>query len=268
MDYWELYLAYIRHCEEFNKRNDIDPHHYEMEWNHLLPQCIFGEQPFGQWLTLKQHAIASALQTIAFRYRCMFGTHIKHLPDQLWELARPFYNEGSRLGARKTVEQKLGIFDPKNKEAVEATNIRNWTNEQRQEYGRKSSITKGPEVCSKIASLAAKVYWDNATDEEKETRNLKVSESSKTAWGQMDEEQRNIRLGPARKSLMKPVKVLTTDNKETIYNSLTEAAENLGVGRKTISRLVKHNLPHKKLNILRVVFLPGPVIEDQYLASR
>jgi hypothetical protein len=67
---------------------------------------------------------------------------------------------------------------------------------------------------------------------------------------------------------MKPVKILTTDNKETIYSSLGEAAENLGVCRKTISRLVKHNLPHKKLNILKVVFLPEPAIEDQYLAGK
>jgi hypothetical protein len=96
MDYWELYLAYIRHCEEFNKRNDIDPHHYEMEWNHFLPRCIFGNQPIGQWLTLRQHAIASALQTLAWKKRCHCGMHKEHMPGVLWELCFPYYSDSAR----------------------------------------------------------------------------------------------------------------------------------------------------------------------------
>jgi hypothetical protein len=89
--YWDLYVAYVHHCVEYNKKFDIDPHHYEMEWNHFLPQCLFGDWPIGQWLTLRQHAIASALQTLAFQHSCLCGFHKKYLPDELVSLAWPYY---------------------------------------------------------------------------------------------------------------------------------------------------------------------------------
>jgi hypothetical protein len=89
--YWDLYVAYVHHCVEYNKKHDIDPYHYEMEWNHFLPQCLFGDLPFGQYLLLKQHAIASALQTLVFKHNCLCGFHKKHLPTNLLELAWPYY---------------------------------------------------------------------------------------------------------------------------------------------------------------------------------
>jgi hypothetical protein len=89
--FWDLYVAYINHSVEYNKKHDIDPHHYEMEWNHFLPQCLFGDLPFGQYLMLKQHAIASALQTLAFRKVCVCPWHVKHLPTELWSLCKPLY---------------------------------------------------------------------------------------------------------------------------------------------------------------------------------
>jgi hypothetical protein len=91
--YWDLYIAYIDHCVRYNYENDIDPHHYEMEWNHFLPQCIFGDQPIGQYLLLRQHAIASALQSLAFNYNCMTGGHKKFLPDELLALAWPIFRQ-------------------------------------------------------------------------------------------------------------------------------------------------------------------------------
>lgn len=100
--YWDLYVAYVHHCVEYNKQHDIDPHHYEMEWNHFLPQCIFGDQPIGQWLLLRQHSIASALQTLAFRQNCLCGWHKKHLPVTLIALAWPYYCRRQSLTLKST----------------------------------------------------------------------------------------------------------------------------------------------------------------------
>ena len=131
--YWDLYVAYIAKCVRDNWANDVDPHHYEMEWNHFLPQCIFGDWPIGHYLTLKQHAIASALQTLAFKKQCMCGWHKKYLPGLLLELAWPMYCEttvktgahrrspgqwsedsrkGGEIGGRKTQTLGVGIFEP------------------------------------------------------------------------------------------------------------------------------------------------------------
>jgi hypothetical protein len=93
--YWELYVAYIDKCVRDNWKNDIDPHHYEMEWNHFLPQCIFGDWPIGQWLTKPQHAVASALQTLSFKKNCMFGWHKHHLPSQLLDTAWIYFCKSS-----------------------------------------------------------------------------------------------------------------------------------------------------------------------------
>ena len=94
--YWDLYVAYMDYCVRYNFENDIDPHHYKMEWNHYLPQCIFGDQPVGQYLSLKQHAIASALQTLAFNKNCMCGWHKKYLPDRLLTLAWGLFIDSQR----------------------------------------------------------------------------------------------------------------------------------------------------------------------------
>ena len=97
----ETYYAYLRWCTDFNERNLIDPAHDKMEWNHTLPQCIFGDQPIGQWLTLKQHAIASALQTLAFKRSCICGFHKNLIPSWLWDKVSPFYSANCRDSAKK-----------------------------------------------------------------------------------------------------------------------------------------------------------------------
>ncbi len=104
----ETYYAYLRWCTDFNERNLIDPAHDKMEWNHTLPQCIFGDQPIGQWLTLKQHAIASALQTLAFNRCTICAWHVQHLPDPLWEKCKPLFSvkaaKGGATGGKTNVE--------------------------------------------------------------------------------------------------------------------------------------------------------------------
>jgi hypothetical protein len=253
--YWDLYVAYVHHCVEYNKKHDIDPHHYEMEWNHFLPKCLFGDLPFGQWLTLRQHAIASALQTIAFEYRCMFGTHIAYLPERLWELAKPYYVKGALQGAKVTMELKLGIFDPKNKERVEEVNLRNWTTEQRREYAILGQQRRDPEERVRISRHAAQYYWANVSEESKKERSSKLSQTGRAQWELLDKEQRKKRLAPARKSLMKSVKIIRTDGSEEVYSSLTEAAEELGTNRKKIAYMAKKNLVDEKLGVSKVVIL-------------
>lgn len=123
MDYFDLYYAYLAQCEKENWANMRDPNHDYMEWNHTLPQCIFGDQPIGQWLTIEQHAVASALQTLVFKTLCHCGWHKKHIPLLLWELASScILHErqkwGRELGAivgpsagKKLFVEKKGLFD-------------------------------------------------------------------------------------------------------------------------------------------------------------
>ena len=98
---WNLYVLYIQRCAEDNYKHDVDPNHYEMEWNHFWPESIFGDWPVGQWLTLRQHAVASALQTVVFRENCMFSTHKSYLPPKLLELAWPYYCKAMKKNGAK-----------------------------------------------------------------------------------------------------------------------------------------------------------------------
>jgi hypothetical protein len=105
MDFFELYYAYLAWCKKDNWANMRDPNHDYMEWNHTLPRCIFGDQPVGQWLTIKQHAIASALQTLAFKEKCVCGFHKELMPAKLWELCLPYTQSwGAILGLTYGVE--------------------------------------------------------------------------------------------------------------------------------------------------------------------
>lgn len=104
--YWNLYVLHIERCVKENYINDIDPHHYEMEWNHFLPRNVFGDWPVGQWLTKKQHAIASALQTLVFKENCMFATHKSFLTPKLLELAWPYYCDSASKRLKKIHSQR------------------------------------------------------------------------------------------------------------------------------------------------------------------
>jgi hypothetical protein len=142
--YWDLYVAYIDKCVRDNWAYDIDPHHYEMEWNHFLPKCIFGDWPIGHWLTKRQHAIASSLQTLALKTNCMFGWHKHHLPRNLLELAWPYYCLANKEKGEKARDEGTGIHTPEmrsagGKRAVElkAGIHAPGSNEARAEGGRK-----------------------------------------------------------------------------------------------------------------------------------
>jgi hypothetical protein len=99
--YWDLYVLYLERCKTENYINDIDPNHYRMEFNHFWPKSIFGDWPVGQFLTLRQHAIASALQTLVFKENCMCGWHKQYLPPKLLELAWTYYYTFAKKNAVK-----------------------------------------------------------------------------------------------------------------------------------------------------------------------
>jgi hypothetical protein len=93
-----------------NKEQGIDPHHYEMEWNHWLPKACFPDLPLGQYLTLNQHAIASALQTLALKNNCMCGWHKKYLPEKLLELAWPLFCFEASQRSKKHIGELNSMF--------------------------------------------------------------------------------------------------------------------------------------------------------------
>lgn len=141
--YWDLYVAYINYCVRYNSEHGFDPHHYEMEWNHYLPQCVFGDQPLGQWLLVRQHAIASALQTLAFQRSCLCGWHKKHLPKQLADLAWEIYVEDKRQRMAPIAKRLNSLA---NNPAVNAI---------RSEVCRARNLTKSQEEILKIAAKVA-----------------------------------------------------------------------------------------------------------------
>ena len=102
-----LYTTYLNRCALANAENLRDPHHDYMEWNHTLPQCLFGDLDWGQWLTLPQHAIASALQTLAFGHCCLHGKHLGFLPVWLWELTKPYYDALSIENLQKITPEQF-----------------------------------------------------------------------------------------------------------------------------------------------------------------
>jgi hypothetical protein len=153
----ETYYTYLRWCRDYNEKNLIDPTSDEMEWHHTLPKCIFGDIRIGLWLTLRQHAIATALQTLAFSYPCLCGWHKQYIPEWLWDLAIKHVHEKissrSRETALKHKEKGVGLFDP-NKFL---------------EYCASPATQKQKDS----ASAAISLFWSGLTPEErsKQTKN-------------------------------------------------------------------------------------------------
>ena len=125
----ETYYAYLRWCRDYNERNLVDPTSDKMEWHHTLPKHIFGDIRIGLWLTIRQHAIATALQSLAFGYNCLCFDHTKHLPSELWDLCFPILSrdrsQQGKVGGPSSVSKKVGIHNPKNKEICRENSIKN-----------------------------------------------------------------------------------------------------------------------------------------------
>jgi hypothetical protein len=147
--YWDFYVAYVHQCVEYNKRHDIDPHHYKMEWNHFLPRCIFGDQPIGHYLLLKQHAIATALQTLAFKKNCLCGWHKKYLPEDLLALSWSYYVKRNRENATKVMTSRHMKKD-KSGRSIEGVKNAERLNSEKNEEGKSVNAVKGAKKLNEI----------------------------------------------------------------------------------------------------------------------
>lgn len=162
--YWDLYVYYVKKCERENYINDIDPAHYQMEFNHFWPKCIFGVWPVGQYLTLRQHAIATALQTLAFQRNCLCSWHKGYLPPKLLELAWPYFCEAASVNGKKGVavanqekdEFGRSILGIKNAERLHRERDENGKSLQGVENGRRINSEKDENGKSVNAVKAAK----------------------------------------------------------------------------------------------------------------
>jgi len=207
--YWDLYVAYVNHCVEYNKKHDIDPHHYQMEWNHFLPRCIFGDQPVGHYLLLKQHAIASALQTLAFKRNCLYSTHKENLPKELLKLAWPIYCQRSREVMVKTQASRS------KEEKAESAKLANLgrTFEERSDSNKKANASRTSETRKRIATLAGQASADRTPEKRKESARKgvetkgpevrkRIAKLAKEAWmSQSTHEQRSQLIKEGRDKL-------------------------------------------------------------------
>jgi hypothetical protein len=89
-----------------------------MEWHHILPQCLFGNQSWGCWLTLRQHAIASAFQTLAFGRCCLHGKHLQFLSEPLLGLTKFYRDELSLENLGKMTPEQFQEGQDKKRQTV------------------------------------------------------------------------------------------------------------------------------------------------------
>jgi len=176
MDWFEVYYAYLDWCERDNWANMRDPNHDYMEWNHTLPRCIFKGHGPGQWLTMEQHAVASALQTLAWKKQCICGFHKKLVPTELWNLCLPFYVENSINTLSRLSEEQLhrGRSNPNSgiKSLKEKYAIFSYTKDERVEINRKggqSTFNQGvgvfsPEHLGKGCKVTNSQLWASTLD--------------------------------------------------------------------------------------------------------
>jgi len=136
-----------------------------MEWNHFLPKSIFGEWSIGHWLTNRQHSIATALQTLAFKKNCLCGWHKKYLPDALLNLAWPFYCQRSRKTMTRTMS--LRTLEQKSEAAREANSSR--TFEERSKSNKKANASRTPETRKRIGKIAGQASAARPQQERKES---------------------------------------------------------------------------------------------------
>ena len=212
----ETYYIYLRWCRDYNERNLIDPTSDKMEWNHTLPQCLFKGHGPGQWLTLRQHAIATALQTLAFNRLCLCGWHKQHLPEWLWDLAVKHVHEQissrSRETALKNKEKGLGLYDP----------------EKFLSYCSRPASVRQKEA----ASAAISKYWRELSPEEK---------SAKARVG----------ADAAAKKCRKRVLVTFPDGTEKVFESSKEALQVVKVSSATFNKMKKTGVKSPKGHLAR-----------------
>lgn len=169
MDYFELYYAYLAWCEKDNWANMRDPNHDYMEWNHTLPQCIFKGHGPGQWLTIEQHAIASALQTLAYNQKCLCGMHKEFLPIWLWDMCAPYYSNSARKYQKAKSEKGEHPWQQEDNRVAAKEKIENlWKSEKFRE-----------EHSVRVAERNARLAKEGKHQMQKEVNRVAASERAK-----------------------------------------------------------------------------------------
>jgi len=222
MNYFQLYCEYLTQCEKENWANMRDPNHDYMEWNHTLPQCIFENQPIGQWLTIEQHAIASALQTLAFGKNCLCAWHKKYLPEKILTLSWGYYKDHKRKVGKKCVANKIGIHSEAYLNSVERSQVSSRVGLLNKELG-KGIFARTPEQRSLDGKLAAKVVVEN-----------------KLGW-QSDRIREKTRLGH-----MKKVTVTDPEGNQRQFSSIGEACSAYGVSGAALTKYLRKGGPISK----------------------
>ena len=159
--HWDLYIAYIAKCVRENDANGLDPEHYYMEWNHWLPQCLFKGHGPGQWLTLQQHAIASALQTLGLKEKCMTGMMKEYLPEKLLELAWPYYC----LAQSERMKLRTGELNPMFGRTGELNPGYGKTGELNPMFGRRGELHPMFGRRGELSPHFGKKWWVNSEGE-------------------------------------------------------------------------------------------------------
>ena len=190
----ETYYAYLRGCVNFNERNLVDPAHDEMEWNHTLPQCIFKGHGPGQWLTIRQHAIASALQTLAFNKKCICPWHHKHLPDSLKSLVNPYFVEGGRkvgelygkqngdTQGKYLLDNRLGLFDPRYEVVKSEWSRRGLETQRDQELGLFGDRSQWVDTYAENGRAQGLLSYENKTGLFSQEGQRRCREANKQMW--------------------------------------------------------------------------------------
>jgi hypothetical protein len=144
--FMDIYYRYLEECRNFNELNDLPEAGWE--WHHILPKCLFDDQPPGLWLTKEQHAKASVLQSYAFKTCCVTGWMKKHLPEK-WVPFWYFWKKESFLNNRFSEE---GI-----KNWMKSLSESNWNNDEvNKRRGKSISDTNKDPVSQKKRAQAAK----------------------------------------------------------------------------------------------------------------
>lgn len=113
------YYYYLEQCRKFNEANDLPEKGWEL--HHILPQCLFFGHGPTIWLTKRQHAVASVLQSYEFNTCCVTGFMKKHLPER-WVAHWKYWK---REGFLKNRFEKESL-----KAWEESLKINNWNNEE------------------------------------------------------------------------------------------------------------------------------------------
>jgi|LauGreDrversion4_2_1035121.scaffolds.fasta_scaffold601882_2 hypothetical protein len=222
MDYFELYYAYLAWCEKDNWANMRDPNHDYMEWNHTLPQCIFGDQPIGQWLTIEQHAVASALQTLVYRRNCLCAWHKKHLPPLLLPEVWTFYVAHKSKVGKKCALDKKGVHSDE------------WINSPER-------VAVNKKVGNHTKRLGIGIFGRTLEKmQEDARRSVQVQVSKGLGWysPELRDKTREIN--------KKPILVLNPEGEEFMFPSIGEAASFLKIHPSGITKYLSRGKPLSK----------------------